>query len=428
MKEIRKEIKKGITVHVIETEKFKTNLLSIFITTPLTRDHVTSNALLPAVLMRGTKNMRTSEEISKNLDKMYGATLDGGVEKAGDNQVLKFYLESLNDDYLPEKEDLLQKSIQMLWEIIFHPLIKDGAFQKEYVEGEKEKLKQIIEGKIDNKANYAWNRCIEEMYKGEAFGLYKYGYIEDLEKITSENLYERYLKLISNSKIDIFLSGKLPDDVMKKIEENIQELKERNPEYILTESQVKEETKEPKMIEEKMEIAQAKLVIGLDVLANQKEDKYIALVYNGILGGIPTSKLFQNVREKESLAYTASSSYLRQKNNIFIKCGIEAKNYKKAKEIIEEQLKDMEQGKFTKEDIESAKRNIISVVKCIPDEQDLGITYYFGQELSAIKMDFKEYIQNIEKVTKEQIQELAKKVKINTIYLLKGGQEDGNHS
>ena len=427
MEEIRKEIKKGITVHLIETDKFKTNLLSVFFTTPMLRENVTYNALIPAVLIRGSSNYKTTEEINKELDKMYGAVLDGGIEKAGDNQVLKFYLECLNDEYLPKQDNLLDKSLNLLSELIFNPQVQNGEFNKEYVDGEKEKLRQIIDGKIDNKANYAFTRCIEEMYKDKPYGLYKYGYTKDLEQINAKNLYEKYLNLIKDSKIDIFLSGKLPKDVIEKIEKLLENVNEREPNYIYSDKEENKEEIEPKVIKEDMDIMQAKLVMGLDVVSTKKDEKYVALVYNAILGGTPTSKLFQNVREKASLAYTASSSYLRQKNNIFIKCGIETKNFEKAKEIIEEQLEEMKQGKFNDDDIKSAKRSIISVVKCIPDEQDMGITYYFGQELSSSKMDFNEYTKKIEDVTKEQIQDLAKNVFVNTVYLLKGEDKNGDN-
>jgi len=136
-------------------------------------------------------------------------------------------------------------------------------------------------------------------------------------------------------------------------------------------------------------------------------------------GGTANSKMFQNVREKASLAYTASSSYIKTKNNIFIKCGIEIENYEKALNIIKEQLEDMKNGKFEDRDIADAKRSIISTVKTISEEQDTEITYYFGQEISNIKYTLEEYVEQINKVSKEQIQDLAKKIKINTIYFLR---------
>ena len=184
------EIKKGINVHQIKTNKFKTNLLAIFLNVPLNRETVTKNALISAILRRGTKNMPSQDVISENLEEMYGASFDCGIEKNGDIHTLKFYLESLDDEFLPKKEELLKKSFDIITDIAFNPYIEAGKFKEEYFNGEKENLKQIIEGKIDNKAMYAMDRCIEEMYKNKAYGLYKYGYIEDLEKITAEEFEE----------------------------------------------------------------------------------------------------------------------------------------------------------------------------------------------------------------------------------------------
>ena len=164
---------------------------------------------------------------------------------------------------------------------------------------------------------------------------------------------------------------------------------------------------------------QGKLVLGLDVVDVEENEKYAVSVYNIILGGSANSKLFQNVREKASLAYTAGSSYLRQKNNIIIKCGIEIENYEKAIEIIKEQLKEMEDGKFTDEDIENAKNIIISTVDGIPDSQDSEISYYLGQELTRQFVSLHEYIEKIKNVKKEDVELISKKIKINTIYFLK---------
>ncbi len=421
MNHIQEQIKKSITLHIIKTEKFKTNLLAVYLTTPLQKETVTLNALIPAVLKRGSKNMKTSEEISKILEEMYGATFDCGIDKIGDNQVLKFYLESINNEFLPTQENLLQESINKLLEIVFNPLIEENKFKEEYVNSEKENLKQIIEGKIDNKAQYAFTRCIEEMYKNEPYGLYKYGYVEDIASIDSKKLYNQYNELLKTCKIDIFISGKIEENILNLIKENenIQKIEEHEAKYVVN-SIKKPQQKEINTVEEKMEISQGKLVIGLDIDEETKESKYVATIYNAILGGIPTSKMFQNVREKASLAYTASSSYLKHKNNIFVRCGIEISNYEKALELIKQQIEDMKKGEFTEEDINSAKTNIIATIKSIPDEQDTEISYYFGQELSEIKMNFEEYEGNINKVTKQDIINFANKVKINTIYFLKG--------
>jgi len=415
------DIKNGIKLHTIKTEKFKTNLIAVMLTTKLDRKNITKNALIPAVLRRGTKFMQTQEEINKKMEDMYGASFDCGLDKTGDNQILKFYMETVNNEFLPQDaENMIKSSIEKIFEIIFNPYLENGVFKKEYVEQEKENIKQIIDGKIDSKARYALDRCIEEMYKNEPFGLYKFGYVEDLKDINEKNLYEYYLELIKTCKIDIYISGIVDENIHNIIKqnENIEKLQERKPDFKEFEL-TKKENEEAKEIQESMEITQGKLIIGLDVNILDKDARYKIMIYNSLLGGSANSKLFQNVREKASLAYTASSSYYRFKNNIFINCGIDIPNYQKALEIIKKQIEDMKNGDFTDEEIENAKNGIIASIKTIDDEQDTEITYYFGQELSGTKTSLEEYIENIQKINKADVLEVAKQISINTIYFLK---------
>lgn len=413
----------GIKIHKIETNQFKTNLYAVFLATPLKRENVTKDALITAVLRRGTKNIISQDKISKELEEMYGASFDCGIEKTGDNHIIKFYLEALNEEFLPEKEELTQKCINILLDIVTNPFVENNGFKQEYVDGEKENLKQIINGKIDNKTRYSLDRCVEEIFKGEPYGLYKYGYVEDLEKITPQNLYEYYKELIKNCKIDIYYSGIFDNDNTEKIiEKRLQEnnIEPRNAKYVINnEMTEKKQKSETKTVEESMDVTQGKLVLGLQIDDNNKNSRFAASVYNAILGGGANSKLFQNVREKNSLAYTASSSYIRTKNVILVHCGIDIDKYEKALETIKEQIEDMKKGNFTDKDIEDAKKLIISSVKSISAEQDTEITYDYGQELSNEHTTIKDYQQNIEQVKREQIVDIANKININTIYFLK---------
>ena len=417
------EIKKSVKLHCIGTEKFKTNLIAVFLSVPLDRKTVTYNAIIPAVLRRGTNNLKSQEKISIALENMYGATFDCGVEKTGDNQILKFYLEMVNDKFLETKESNLSKGINLLLDIIFNPLVENNQFNEEYLKKEKENMKQIIEAKIDNKDRYAFDRCIEEMYKNKPYGLYKYGYVEDLSKIDGQNLYEHYKKLIDTAKMDIFVSGDISEDEVLntvKKNENVQKLQSRTDIHIINAEKSSDFNNEkPKVIEEKMDVTQGKLVIGTDVKLDEEDSKYKISLYNVILGEGATSKLFQNVRERESLAYTARSNYIKPKNNIYIRCGIEIQNYEKAVNVIKEQLEAMKNGDFTEEDIENAKKYMIAGLRTTREEQDSELTYYLGQELSDKFTTFEEYEEKISKVTKEDIQKVAQNIKINTIYFLR---------
>ena len=281
-----KEIKEGIKIHEIQTNKFKTNLIAVFLSMPITREHVTENLLLSAVLRRGSKNMPTLAQISQEMEEMYGASFDCGLDKTGDNHILKFYIESINDKFIPQKdENVLKTSIEKILEIVFDPLVENGAFKEEYVKQEKENAKRIIEGKTDNKARYAFDRCVEEMYKEQPYGLYKYGYVEDLNTITVSKLYEYYKKMISECKIDIFVSGDI-NGVTQIVEQNIniQKLQERKPNYKINKIEPKETVQE-KEIKEEMDVTQGKITIGLDLHLDNEKQQYDVMVYNAILGG-----------------------------------------------------------------------------------------------------------------------------------------------
>ena len=411
------DIKEGIRLHKIKTNKYKTNLMSVFLTSKLSRDDITKKALILTVLRRGTNNLKTQEEISKKLEELYGASFDCGIDKLGDKHVLKFYVESLNEQYLYQKEDILSQSLNILFDIVFNPLLEDGSFKQEYIDEEKQNLRIIIEGQKDNKAAYATQRCIEEMYKEKPYGLYKYGYVEDLEKIDSKNLYEAYLNLIKTCKIDIFVSGDFDEKTLEekvKSNQQISKLEPRKVEYLNEESE-SSNTQEENVVRENMQISQGKLNIGLDVLSDNKS---AVSVYNAILGGGANSKLFQNVREKASLAYSAGSIYIKPKSKIIIKTGIEHKNYEKALQIIKEQIDDMKNGKFSDEDIQHAKELIIASFKAMQDEQDSEISFYFGREIQKESKDIDKQIKEVSEVTKQNIVDVANKIKINTIFFL----------
>ena len=283
----------------LQTNKFKTNLCSVFLTLPLKKETVTKNALLVSVLRRGTKKLTTQEDISKRLEEMYGAGFNCGVDKIGNYHVLKFYLETLDNKYVLNNENNLQDGIDLLLEIIFNPLIENEAFKKEYVEQEKENLSKMLLSRKDNKASYAIERLIEEMFNGEPYSLYKYGNIEDLKNIDEKNLYDYYKKIIKESKVDLFILG-----------ENIENIKIPNIKTNLLEKiDIKHfKTGKTKIVKENLDVTQGKLIIGLNA---PNTNKMAVSLFNTVLGGGANSKLFQNVREKESLAYSASSSYIR---------------------------------------------------------------------------------------------------------------------
>ena len=418
------EIKQGIKAHLIKTDLFKTNMISGIITVPLIRENVTKNALIVSMLRRGTANLKTQLELSRALENLYGAAFECGIDKYGDNQILRFYIDSINDKFALNEEEILQNTIHILLDIMCNPLLENGKFKEEYLAVEKENLAKIIESKIDDKDLYAYETCISKMYGDNGFGLYKYGYLQDLENINVDNLTEHYQNLIQNSKIDLFISGDFDEKNVKNMilkDENIQKLHPRIENYVLNNefTETKENVENVNEVIDKMDVTQGKLVIGMDVNSKVENVQFKTLLYNIILGTGANSLLFQNVREKESLAYSIKSLYVKQKANIFIRAGIEIPKFEKAVNLIKEQLEIMKKGEFSDEALKAAKEYVKAGIVAIETEQDTGIIYYIGQEISKTNISIDEYAKNIESITREDIIEIANSVNMNTIYFLR---------
>lgn len=433
MRYTKREIKEGIKVHLIKNDNFKTDFTVVFLTIPLEKENITKNALIPAILRSGSRKYETYQRISEELEMLYGASFDCGIDKTGDNLVLKFYIESINDNYLPQINNNLEKVLEILLDIIFDPKVTNDEFDAEYIEIEKRNLEMIIKAQKDDKDQYAYDRCINIMYNNSGYGLSKYGNLEDLQTINPHNLYEQYKQLIDNAKIDIIISGDYDEEkILNYVETNglIKKLNPRKEKININKysTEIKDKKDKANEINEELDIVQGKLVIGLDILPNELGDfRFISILYNAIFGNGVSSKLFQIVREKESLAYTAKSEYIAQKNNIFIRCGIECQNYEKATELIKKLLEDMKDGEFSEEDIKKAKDYILAGVDAINEEQDSQILFLFGQELTKMPLTIEEHKNNIQKVTKEQIVEFANKIQLNTIYFLKNGGNNADN-
>lgn len=433
MRYTKREIKEGIKVHLIKNDNFKTDFTVVFLTIPLEKENITKNALIPAILRSGSRKYETYQRISEELEMLYGASFDCGIDKTGDNLVLKFYIESINDNYLPQINNNLEKVLEILLDIIFDPKVTNDEFDAEYIEIEKRNLEMIIKAQKDDKDQYAYDRCINIIYNNSGYGLSKYGNLEDLQTINPHNLYEQYKQLIDNAKIDIIISGDYDEEkILNYVETNglIKKLNPRKEKININKysTEIKDKKDKANEINEELDIVQGKLVIGLDILPNELGDfRFISILYNAIFGNGVSSKLFQIVREKESLAYTAKSEYIAQKNNIFIRCGIECQNYEKATELIKKLLEDMKNGEFSEEDIKKAKDYILAGVDAINEEQDSQILFLFGQELTKMPLTIEEHKNNIQKVTKEQIVEFANKIQLNTIYFLKNGGNNADN-
>ncbi|MFD1037921.1 EF-P 5-aminopentanol modification-associated protein YfmF [Virgibacillus byunsanensis] len=415
------------TLHIIPTKKYKTINIVLKLKSPLVRETITKRALLPYVLQQGTKNFPSRNALQTKLDDLYGAVLTINGGKKGESHIISARLEIANEKFISEESSIMEDAIGLLKEIIFNPLQKDSGFDPAILEREKETLAQKIGSIVDDKMSYANMRLIDEMCEGEPYQLHVHGYKDDLSDISAETLYEYHQTLLKEDQFDIYVSGDFEDDSIIKdtIAENI-----RRTEYAPVEQQNEGTNKspDPKVVTEKQDIQQAKLHIGYRTHTTYSDADYAALqVFNGLLGGFPSSKLFINVREKNSLAYYASSRVESHKGLLLVFSGIAPKDYEKAKEIIGLQVEAMKQGDFTESEMDETKGLIVNQLLETMDHPQGLIELLYQQALADTKMQPEELIENIKQVKKEDVVTVAKKIEEDTVYLLTntGGNTDG---
>ncbi|MDP4094906.1 MAG: pitrilysin family protein [Bacillota bacterium] len=408
----------GITVYKISQDRFKTNTINIFFHDTLTRETAALNALMPAVLRRGCEKFPTFKDIAVYLEKLYGTSFDCGVAKKGEIQLIQFYIEYVADQYTQEGKGMFEKAFELLFEIITKPVTESGIFKEEYVVQEKENLKRLIESRVNDKVQYAVDRCYEEMCGDEPFGVYEYGTAQDVDKITNKQLYEQYNKILGSLPIDIFVTGDTEDARILKMAEKFSSLNRVNIKNIKA-GNISKQIEEVKNITEKMSINQGKLSMGFRTNTAPAEPDYYALMaYSILLGGGMHSKLFQNVREKASLAYYAFSRLEKFKGLMVVSSGIETENRDKAKEIIMEQLGEIEKGNITDNEFDATVKTIETGIKSLKDSQLQMVDFYLSQNMAGTNDTFDTLVQKVNKLTKQDIAEVSKKIKLDTVYFL----------
>lgn len=421
-----KTLPANIRVHMLPTAKFKTVLVTVLLQQVLEKKLAAKTALLPAVLERGTTNYPSYRDLKMRLENLYGAELSTDVVKKGERQVLSFSLEVVNDKFAPG-ENLLREGLLILRDVISDPYLENGVFKKEYVRQEKEQLAKEIQGLINDKVNYALERCIQEMCPAERFGVYKYGTLEELEGITPEELYTYYCSLIRKNPLDIFVVGDIDtDETFELIREAFNFQRDPEP-AVLPPVEVYNIPAEVRYREEKLPVNQGKLTLGYRTNTSYSDEDYVGLLfYNGILGGFPHSKLFQNVREKASLAYYSFSRLEKHKGVQLIGAGIEVKNYQQALEIILEQVELIRKGKITREEMENTRRALISMYKVVSDSPYNLVNFYMDGLVGKRDERVDYFIRKIEDIREEDVVAAAHKVCLDTVYFLRSEEGEGS--
>ncbi|NLY18413.1 MAG: insulinase family protein [Clostridiaceae bacterium] len=410
--------KNGISFFHIHSEKFKTISLNVIFATGLDKKRATINALIPHILKRGCKNYPGQMELAIRLEELYGADMSVSVGKKGETQLIRFRTGFVSDRFTADRTRLFEEASDLLLEVITKPMLDNGSFKKEYFDQERENLIQRIRSRVNNKMSYAISRCMEEMCKGEPFEVYEDGDEETAKALTVADLMETYNDILEKYPAFVYISGDVSEKELNGFADKFDSINRHNIKP-LEKPQVDKKRNEPLRIEEPMDVSQGKLCVGLRTQIGADSPDYFPLaIYNGILGGGVHSKLFRNVREKESLAYSAFSMLEKYKGLLVACCGIDIANREKAEGIILDQIEAIKKGDISDAEMESTRKSFETGLNIMQDSQEGMVDFYLSRHLAGIDENINEFYENLMSVGKEDVIRISEKITPDTIYFL----------
>lgn len=418
--QFQRAVANRIRIHVLPTERFKTYAVSLYIGRPLEESTVTSTAIIPFILRRGTEQYPETRAFRERLDELYGAGFGFDIYKRGNNQIVQFRMDTVDDRFVGQQTpSLLQETLAFLGQTVTQPALENGRFLSKYVDAEKQTIQNKLESIVNDKIRYAAERCVQVMYGDDPFRYNPLGRLEDIASLEDYSLYEHYRSWLKHAPIDLYVVGHTTlEEVTAIVNEQFQIDRDERFDYRIEASH--RSVTEPKRVVEQLDVNQGKLNMGLIAPFTYGDSNYpAAMVYNGILGGYPHSKLFSNVREKASLAYYASSRLDGYKGMLMIQSGIETQNYDRAVTIITEQLDALRSGNISDLELSQTKSMMTNQLQEINDSPNELIGFDFNTVLTGVERTVSSVLTDINQVTKEQIQAVAEQVELDTIYFLK---------
>ena len=421
MKYVKKDCG-SFNLHMIKTNKHKTITITVIFRDILNKEAITIRNFLSDMMVYSTKNYPKNNELKKAMQDLYSVGLSSKNYRLG-----RYYNNEFSINFLDEKyseNGMALKSIEFLKEVIFNPNINNNEFDNSSFSVVKEGTKKVIESIKEDTRKYSMIKLFENMGKNMPYSYHSFGYLDDLNKITPKGLYEYYKNFINQSMVDIFVIGDINFNYYERIIRDtfkFRTFKKRSVDTIIKHEKFRKTVK--KLVEEDS-ISQSKLAIGCKIgNISEFERNYVLTIYNIILGNGSNSKLFEDVREKNSLCYNIFSSPYKLDSILIISAGIARKNASKAIKLIKKNLKEMSKGLFSDDLIEKAKKRYINSVDTMLEYPNAVISSYYAMELLNTD-EIEKRKEEIMKVTHKDIENLSRKIYLDTIYLL--GGEDSN--
>lgn len=414
-------IAEGIRFCSVKTDKFKTCRVNISLAMPLDKN-ASSRAILPFMFSRRCAKYPDYTSLNRVLDELYGATVSAGVLKRGEAQVISFSMSAIDDRFALDGDKVALECTKLLADMIFDPLTEGESFPENIIEQEKRLLVEAIENEQNDKRRYAMLRCEQLMFADEAYGINRFGSVEDVKALTPDVVYAAWRDVLEKATVQITMVSSMdPQPIVDLIREKFSEI-ERHPVDIKT--QFVSGLPKPEYISESMPLKQGKLVMGFRTGMRSEDDMMPAMkVAVDIFGGGTYSKLFSVVREKMSLCYYCSAALFNSKGIVMVQSGIEDTNEEKAKNEIINQLRLTAEGEFTDEDFSSSIKSLIDSILGNSDTPEEITAWYASQILRNELKAPETYAKEIGSVDRAEVVRAAKTIMLDTIFMLKSSGE-----
>lgn len=413
------ELFPGVTLRFFADSRFKQGCLSFQLVRPMAAEEAAMNALLPAILLRGTKQYPNLRDITLHLDDLYGASVSALVRRIGDYQTTGLYCSFMEDRYAMDGDEILAPMVDFLRQLLLEPVMEDGGFSKEFVESEKKNLISTIESELNDKRVYASAQLLKTMCSADAFGIPRLGDKESVEKVESAALYRHYQQILRQSRIELFYVGSARPEQIVALLKNMLAGIERC--YVNLPQQTAFCDAGGKHAREEMEITQSKLCMGfVTPITNQSKDFAAMQLFNTVFGAGMTSKLFLNVREKMSLCYSIGSGYYGTKGIITVSAGIDAAQEETVRKEVLHQLQLCQDGDISQQELTAAREAVLSGLRTVYDSPSAIEGYHATTALSGFPLTLPQYRQAVCDVQIADVVAAAKQVALHSSFFLQG--------
>ena len=404
----------GVNLHMVHSDKFKTVLFGLYIRRPLNESEVAYNALLSRVIDKATSKLPTERALNQALEMLYGSLIVSDVHKYGEKQMLQIKLQVPGETFIGDST-LYKGVIEILNDMFNNPRLIDGGFDPEIVRREKDGLISEDELRRDNKEGWVVSTCIETMCKDEIYRIHEFGTIEAIKEITPVALYEHMKHIWKNSEIDICIIGNFDEPMMMDTINTALQF-ERGSVIKLSRENIYVIPETITHVEEPHDLTQGKMVMGYRMNVPYESPLYSSVqVASVILGGGGSSRFFKVIREREGLCYTIYSRLEKYKSIMLVYAGVDFENFERTERLVIEQIDDIRAGNISDEELEIAKKTLISNIQSISDYPNSYINYYYNLLISESVIDVDAFIERINKVTKESIVEALVEMRLDTV-------------